>query len=119
MANGDFIKVSVVVARNDINRMNARAHRKTSQAVRRAGYAIRRFSIPLTRVDTGDLRNRVVLEISNGGHVANLKWLMSYAIYQHDGTKRGVTGTQFAAKGAERAWPVFRDDMSKVFGEGV
>jgi hypothetical protein len=116
---GDFINVSTVVAFNDIPRLNARAKTKASRAVRRAGYAIRRFSIPHTPVDTGDLRNRVVLEISNGGLEANLRWLMPYAWYQHDGTSRGITSTKFAAKGAERAWPQFRDDMANVYREGV
>lgn len=119
MASGDIIHVSVVVLKNDARRLNARARTRAKRAVRRCGYAIRRFSIVHTPIDTGDLRNRVEMQISNGGETAELRWLMPYAIYQHEGTRRGVKAKKFAAKGAERAWPVFRDDMSRLFEEGV
>lgn len=119
MSAGGFINVSVVVAHNDIKRLNAQAQRRASRAVRRAGFAIDRFSRPHTPVDTGDLRNRRELTISNGGLSAELRWLMPYAIYQHEGTRRGVKPKKFAVKGAERARPVFEADMAKVYGEGI
>lgn len=119
MASGDIVNVSVVVLSNDIQRVNARAKARAKRAVRRCGYAIRRFSVQYTPIDTGDLRNRVEMEIFDGGTSAELRWLMPYGIYQHEGTSRGVPATRFAAKGAERAAPTFQSDMANIFGEGV
>lgn len=133
----------VTVVSNRLPQLRAQGKRKASQAVRRAGLNTARYAAPETPVDTGALKANFVLDIYNGGLSATLKWAMFYAIFQNYGTKgatakpggylvftignrkifaksvAGVKGKHFAEKGAEKAFPRFKSDMSKIYGEGV
>jgi hypothetical protein len=110
--------VTVTVASNRLPQLRAQGKRKASQAVRRAGFNTIRHAAPLTPVDTGALKANFVLDITNGGLSAVLKWAQFYAFFQNDGT-RYITGKRFAEGGAEKAFPRFQSDMSKIYGGGA
>lgn len=108
--------VKVTVTENRFGQYSRLAHQRSARAVRRAAFATHRFSKPFTPVDTGDLTTRMRIEFSNGGLSGTVRWLMPYGIYQHEGTRRGVTAKKFAEKGALRANPVFESDVRKAWG---
>lgn len=135
--------VTVTVASNRLPHLQAQGKRRASAAVRRAGFNTARHAAPFTPVDTGALKANFVLDISNGGLSATLRWAQFYAVFQNMGTKgataapgsflvfeiggrkifaksvAGVTGKHFAEKGAEAAFPRFKSDMGKIYGGGA
>jgi hypothetical protein len=106
---------TVIVNRNDLPRIAAQGRRKANQAVRRCGLAVQRYAAPYTPVLTGNLKANVMLFMTSDVS-AELKWMMFYAIFQNDGTSRGVPAKQFREHGMAMAMPGFERDMAGVYG---
>lgn len=109
------ITADVVINRDDLPRIMTTGRRKSNQAVRRAGFAVQRYAAPLTPVRTGNLKANVMLFMTSDVS-ADLKWMMFYAIFQNDGTRRGIVGKHFVEHGVAMAAPGFQRDMATIYG---
>lgn len=111
--------VTVTVTKNNLPMLKARGKQKAQQAVRRAAFNTHRYSAPLTPVDTGALKANVIIDVTNGGLSATVKWGQFYGIFQEFGTRRGIAPKRFAQGGAEKAFPAFQRDMANIYGGGA
>ncbi len=109
------ITADVVITRDDLPRISTTGRRKANQAVRRCGFSVKRYAAQRTPVKIGNLKANVMLFMTSDVS-ADLKWMMFYAIFQNDGTRRGITGKHFAEYGLSMATPGFERDMSGIYG---
>jgi hypothetical protein len=116
---GTTFSASLVINSNRLPMLPAQGRQKASQAVRRAAFATQRGAAPFTPVRTGALKANFIMDFFNAGLSAEVKWAMFYAIFQNEGTRRGISAKQFAQKGAAYAWPQFLADMNGIYGSGV
>ena len=114
-----MISLSCEIKQNRFPQLHASGRRRAGQAAMRAGYAVQRGAAPFTPVRTGALKANLLVRINDSALSVTVKWGQFYAIFQNEGTRRGIVAKKFAQKGAEAAWPQFRADMANIYGTGV
>ncbi len=113
--------VTIQVVFNRIPDVTPKLRAGAAAALNSAIMATIGYADPLTPVGpTGLLHTNLTIKNASPGNLSSsVTWNQFYAIYQHEGTRRGIKAKKFAEKGSERAKPLLISEMAAVGGKLV